>query len=115
MERYNKDFNAVMGLHPSLVKFCNDLEREAKRAWTAVEDARAGRVTHGKKRKEAVQWPEVPDEFLEFVVEKKRKAEEKKKTKKCGRNKSLMVSGVKYLLRENIFSRFFDQRLFTSQ
>ena len=49
---------------------------------------RAGRVTHGKKRKEAVQWPEVPDEFLEFVVEKKRKAEEKKKTKKCGRNKS---------------------------
>ena len=40
MERYNKDFNAVMGLHPSLVKFCNDLEKEAKRAWTIVEDAR---------------------------------------------------------------------------
>jgi hypothetical protein len=91
MERYNRDFNAVMGLHPSLVKFCNDLEKEAKRAWTTVEDARAGRVVHGKKRKEAVEWPDVPDEFLEFVEEKKRKAEEKKKKKKKkkgGRNKS---------------------------
>lgn len=88
MESYNRIFSETMGTHPSLVKFCNDLEKEAKRAWTVVEDARAGRVTHGKKRKEAVQWPEVPDEFLEFVVEKKRKAEEKKKTKKGGRNKS---------------------------
>jgi hypothetical protein len=45
-------------------------------------------MTHGKKRKEAVEWPEVPDEFLEFVEKKKRKAEEKKKKKKGGRNKS---------------------------
>jgi hypothetical protein len=74
MERYNKDFNQALGVHLSLVKFCNDLEKEARRAWTNVEDARAGRVTHVKKRKEAVEWPEVPDEFLEFVEEKKRKA-----------------------------------------
>jgi hypothetical protein len=38
MERYKRDFNVVMGLHPSLVKFCNDLEKEAKTAWTTVED-----------------------------------------------------------------------------
>ena len=70
------------------MKFCNDLEKEARRTWTNVDDARAGRVTHGKKRKEVVEWPEVPNEFLEFVEEKKRKAEEKQKKKKGGRKKS---------------------------
>jgi hypothetical protein len=45
-------------------------------------------LTHGKKRKEAVEWSEVLDEFLEFVEEKKRKAEEKQKKKKGGRKKS---------------------------
>lgn len=88
MERYNREFNEVMGVHPSLVKFCDGLEKEARRAWTNVEDARAGRVTHGKKMKEEVEWPEVPDEFLEFVEERNRKAEEKQKKKKGGRKKS---------------------------
>ena len=88
MERYNKDFNQALGVHPNLVKFCNDLGKEARRAWTNVKDARAGRLTHGKKRKEAVEWSEVLDEFLEFVEEKKRKAEEKQKKKKGGRKKS---------------------------
>lgn len=87
MERYNKRFGEVMGTHPSLVKFCKDLEEEAKRSWTSVEDARAGRVTQTKKRKEEVEWPEVPDEFLEFVEERKKKAKGKKKDN-GGRKKS---------------------------
>jgi hypothetical protein len=44
MERYNKDFNQALGVHPNLVKFCNDLGKEARRAWTNVKDARAGEV-----------------------------------------------------------------------
>jgi hypothetical protein len=31
-------------VHPNLVKFCNDLGKEARRAWTNVKDARAGEV-----------------------------------------------------------------------
>jgi hypothetical protein len=87
MECYNKNFSKALEVHPSLVKFCNDLEMEAKRAWLNVEDARAGRVTQGKKRKEEIEWPVVPDEFVEFVEEMERKAEEKQKKKICGKKK----------------------------
>jgi hypothetical protein len=60
---------------------------EAKRAWLNVEDAKAGRVTRGKKRKEEIEWPVMPDEFVEFAEEMKRKAEEKQKKKKGGKKK----------------------------
>ena len=87
MECYNKNFSKALGVHPSLVKFCNDLEIEAKRAWLNVEDATAGRVTQGKKRKEEIEWPVVPDELVELVEEMERKAEEKQKKKKGGKKK----------------------------
>jgi hypothetical protein len=71
LERYNCIFqNLFPGAHPNLYVFVDVLVSECgawKQRW---EDAQNGVYVNGQERDD-VEWPEVPQSFLDFAAEKK--------------------------------------------
>lgn len=78
METYNREFNEMMGEHPSLYVFCDKIDSELQRWVRRVEQARKG-VNTLRQGQASIKWPEIPDDFATFLAsyvppQRKRKA-----------------------------------------
>ena len=73
MERYNREFNNLFDSpKPGLFVFCERVREEAARWEKLREDALKGKFRHQQIRSE-VSWPEIPTDFEDWSMSKKRK------------------------------------------